>query len=121
MRLIARLIVIAVIAAFAAGSIVHAAGSAIMTADMITKKVDLIDTKIDLIEMSGCDNCDGADGFASGLTCDFVCSGSGFMFAFIPETTNITLRSGENLKFPAPRTLQNLAYSPEKHPPRNII
>jgi hypothetical protein len=112
MKLVSRLIIIALLAAFAVSSVTHVAGSTVMAAEMITANDGAM-------EMVGCDDC--GDGSASSLACVFVCNSGGFVAIVIPKTTYISFSIGDSLKFVPPQTLRSLASLPAKQPPRILI
>jgi hypothetical protein len=112
MHFVARLIMIAVLAAFAASSVVHAAGSARMASEMIAAGA----------EMPGadCEACDGSAG-PSGIACDFVCN-SATAVALVGASAEfglIAVSSAHGL--PIARDFSGLISPPAKQPPRFLL
>src|SRR3546814_16223585 len=82
MNFVARLIIVAVLAAFAVSSVAHAAGSAEMAAATIA--CDDAAT-----HMSDCDACGDLDAGEMGVACDFVCGAGGFAAVLAPQAYGI--------------------------------
>jgi len=112
MRFFARLMIIAVLAAFAASSVAHAAGSARMASEMITAGV----------EMPGAD-CEACDDSAGPLdiACDFVCNSAAT--AALVETSAefgpLTVSSAHGM--PIARDFRGLTSPPAKQPPKILL
>ena len=112
MHFVARLIIIAVLAAFAASSVAHAAGSARMASEMITAGA----------EMPGadCEACDGSAG-PSGIACDFVCN-SATAAALLETSAEFGLHAISSAHgMPIARDFRGLTSPPAKQPPRFLL
>ena len=112
MHFVARLIMIAVLAAFAVSSVAHAAGSARMASEMITAGA----------EMPGadCEACDGSAG-PLGVACDFVCN-SATAVALVGASAEfgpIAVSSAHGL--PIARDFRGLTSPPAKQPPKILL
>ena len=114
MQLIARLILVAVLAVFAVSSIAHAAGSAAMTADMV---VSDIATK----DMADCEACTDPESGTMGLSCDFVCSAAGLAAVLAQQCDAIVLAPGKAAMSLVACDFYGLTSSPAKQPPRFLI
>lgn len=111
---IARLILIAFLAVFAASTVAHAAGSAAMAASMITAKDPAMG-------MADCKACGGSDANPGGIACDFVC-GTGALAALPAHSCEgITRISGQAFKFSQAREFRGLSSPPAMRPPRTLI
>lgn len=111
MKFFAHLILVAVLAAFAASSVAYAASSVKMAATMIASGDAAMD-------MSDCD----ADSEAGemGIACDFVCAAGGFAAVHTSQVQAIVpLR--ESLEPTVTQDFYSLARPPGKQPPRTLI
>lgn len=111
MKLIARLVLVATLAAFAAASAAHAMGSATMGAGMIASAESAMD-------MPGCDDCGGPEGAANGLACDLVCGAGGLATLTGPQASGLTERPGGPVGPAEARDLRGRTGPPAEHPPR---
>ena len=114
MQFIARLLFVALLAAFAASSVAHAAGSAKMTANMVAADVMSMD-------MADCEACDGPEVGGMGLACDFLC-GSGSLAAVLgPQGDRFVQPTGGLLDPAVTADHCGLACPPTEQPPRTLI
>ena len=114
MQFIARLIFVALLAAFAASSVAHAAGSAKMAADMVAIDVASMD-------MADCEACDGPEVGGMGLACDFLC-GSGSLAAVLgPHGDRFVQPTGGLLDPAVTDDHRGLTCPPTEQPPRTLI
>jgi len=113
MQLIARLILVAVLAAFAVSSVAHAAGSAAMAADMVASETTTMD-------MADCDACADPESGAMDISCDFVCGAGGFAAVLAQQCEAIASRPGEAAMPSATRDFRGLSSPPAKQPPRTL-
>ncbi|MBM9595030.1 hypothetical protein [Roseitranquillus sediminis] len=111
MQLIARLILVAVLAAFAVSSVAHAAGSAAMAADMVASDTAAMD-------MADCDACADPESGAMGISCDFVCGAGGFAAVLAQQCDAVALRPGAAPMSSVTRDFCGLSSPPAKEPPR---
>ena len=114
MKFLARLILVAVLAAFAASSVAHAAGSAEMAAAMIASDDAAM-------HMSDCDPCGDTDAGEMGLACGFVCGAGGFAAVLAPQAHGVVSASREALGPAVTQDFCGIASPPAKHPPRTLI
>ena len=114
MKFVARLILVTVLAAFAASSIAHAAGSAEMAAAMIAS--DDAAT-----HMSDCDVCGDTDSGEMGLTCELVCGAGGFAAVLAPQAFDNVSAPREALGPAVTQDFSGLSSPPAKQPPRTLI
>ncbi|MET4702077.1 hypothetical protein ABIE65_005128 [Constrictibacter sp. MBR-5] len=114
MNFVARLIIVAVLAAFAVSSVAHAAGSAEMAAATIA--CDDAAT-----HMSDCDACGDLDAGEMGVACDFVCGAGGFAAVLAPQAYGIVSAPREALRAPVTQEFSGVSSSPAKPPPRTLI
>lgn len=87
MTLFSRMLLVLVLAVFAAGSVVHAAGASTMAVDMAM--VEMSDMDPASMGSADCNACGDEDG-AGTAVCDLVCSAGGF--AAVPEADTPELR-----------------------------
>ncbi|QIK42488.1 hypothetical protein [Pontivivens nitratireducens] len=112
MHFVARLIMIAVLAAFAVSSVAHAAGSARMASEMITAGA----------EMPGadCEACDDSAG-PSGIACDFVCN-SAAAAALVETSAEFGLHAISSAHgMSIARDFRGLTSPPAKQPPKFLL
>ena len=114
MQLVARLILVAVLAAFAVSSVAQAAGSAGMAAEMVASGTATMD-------MADCDACDDPESGGMGLACDFVCGAGSFAAVLAQQTDRFAQATGGPLDLPVANDLRGLSGSPAKQPPRTLI
>lgn len=114
MKFLARLILVAVLAAFAVSSVAHAAGSAEMAAAMITSDDAAM-------HMSDCDACGDVDAGDMGVACGFVCGAGGFAAVLAPQAYDIVSTSREALGPAVTQDFCGVSSPPAKHPPRSLI
>ena len=113
MHFVARLIIIAVLAAFAASSVVHAAGSARMASEMIAAGAGMAG--------ADCEACDDDTAGTLGVACDFVCN-SATAVALVgasAEIGPIAVSSAHGL--PIARDFRGLISPPAKQPPKILL
>ena len=113
MQLIARLILVAVLAAFAVSPVAHAAGSAVMAADMVSSDAGTMN-------MADCDACADPGSGAKGIACDFVCAAGGFAAVLAPQTERIVRTPGKSYEPAEARDFCGLSSPPAKQPPRTL-
>ena len=113
MRFLARLIMIAVLAAFAASSAAHAAGSARMASGMIAAGVDMAE--------DGCEACDDDTAGALGIACDFVCNSAAAaaLLEASAEFGPLAVSSAHGM--PIARDFRGLTSPPAKQPPKILL
>lgn len=114
MKLLARLICMLALLAFASGTVAHSAGSAAMTAMMVTADVSATG-------MDDCDACDDPKAGLAGIVCDVACNATGF--AAIPVAalgTGQVGTVGGHERLPE-RALHGIAGPPAIAPPRSDI
>ncbi len=116
MKFVARLILVAVLAAFAANPVAQAAGSAEMAATMIASDDAAM-------HMPDCDACGDTDAAEMGLACGFVCGAGagGFAVVLAPQAYVIVSASREALEPAVTQDFRGIANPPAKHPPRILI
>ena len=114
MRSVARLILVAFLAVFAASSVAQAAGSADMAAAMIASG--------DAARpMSDCDACDDTGAGETGLVCDLVCGAGSFAAVVAPQAYVIVSSPREALGPAVAQDFCGLSSPPAKQPPRTLI
>lgn len=113
MHLIARLLLVVVLAAFAVSSVAHAAGSAAMAADMVTSDAAVMD-------MADCEACADPGTGADGIVCDFVCGAGGFAAVLSQDCDAVALKPGEAAISSVTRDFCGLTSPPAKEPPRTL-
>ncbi len=114
MQFIAGLVLVGLLAAFAASSVGHAAGSAKMAADMVAIDVASMD-------MADCEACDGPEVGGMGLACDFLC-GSGSLAAVLgPHGDRFVQPTGGLLDPAVTDDHCGLTCPPTEQPPRTLI
>ena len=113
MQLIARLILVAVLAAFAVSPVAHAAASAGMAADMVASDAATMD-------MADCDACDVPGSGAMGIACDFVCGAGSFAAVLAPQTEGFAQAPGKSLGAAEAQDFCGLSSPPAKQPPRTL-
>lgn len=114
MQFIARLIFVALLAAFAASSVAHAAGSAKMAADMVAIDVASMD-------MADCEACDGPEVGGMGPTCDFLCSSGSFAAVLGPQGDRFVQPPHGLLNPVVSGGHRGLTCPPTEHPPRTHL
>lgn len=114
MKFVARLILVAVLAAFAASSVAQAVGSAEMAAAMFASDDAAM-------HMPDCDACDDTDAGEMDLACGFVCGAGGFAVVLAPQPHVIVSASREALEPAVTQDFRGIASPPAKHPPRILI
>lgn len=114
MKSLARLIFVAVLAAFAASSVAHAAGSAEMAAVMISADDAAM-------HMSDCDACGDPDASEMGLACDFVCGAGSFTAVLAPQACAIVSAAREALGPAVTQDFRGVSGPPAQHPPQTLI
>ena len=114
MKLFARLVVVTVLAAFAASSVAYAAGSAEMTAAMIASDDAAMD-------MSDCDACGDADAGQTAFACNFICGAGGFASLLVPQSQGMFQSPRQTLSPVVTQNLRGLTGPPAKQPPRSLI
>lgn len=112
MRYLARLTMIAALAVFLAGSVLHAAGSAAMATETVAA---------DMVAMADCGACGGEDAGAAGIACDFVCNVSGFAAMPAPAEGAGPVAASRARPAFANRSFRGLTGLPAKEPPRISI
>lgn len=115
MKFFARLIVVTVLAAFAASSVAYAAGSAEMTAAMIASD------DAAAMGMSDCDACGDADAGQTTFTCNFICGAGGFVPLLVPQSQGMFQSLRQTLAPVVTQDLRGLTGPPAKQPPRTLI
>ena len=114
MKFIARLMLSAFLAAFAASSVAYAADSGEMAAAMVLSD--------DSMEMSDCATpCGSSDAGGSDALCDIECGAGGFAAVLAPQTQGILRIQREVLAPPVAQTSDGMAAPPAKQPPRPLI
>lgn len=114
MKFFARLLLVAVLAAFAASSVAYAAGSAEMAAAMIASDDAAMD-------MSECDPCVDSGAGEMGVACSFVCGAGGFAAMLAPQTQGIVQAPRETLGPAVTHNFRGRTGPPAKQPPRTLI
>ena len=114
MKFVVRLILVAVLAAFAVSSVAHAAGSAEMAAAMIASDDAAV-------HMSDCDACGDLDADDMGVACGFVCGAGGFAAVLAPQAYGIVSAPRGALGLAITRDFCGVSSPPAKHPPRTLI
>ena len=114
MQLIARLILVAVLAAFAVGSVAQAAGSAGMAAEMVASGTAAMD-------MADCNPCDDPEAGGMGLTCGFVCGAGSFSAVLAPQTDKFAPETGALFHPAIANDYRGLSGPPAQQPPRTLI
>ncbi|WP_299845620.1 hypothetical protein [uncultured Jannaschia sp.] len=114
MQLIARLLLVVALAAFAVSPVAHAAGSAAMATEMVGSDAATMD-------MADCDACADPASGAMGISCDFVCGAGGFAAVLAQQYEGIALRPGEIRWSSVSRDFCSLTSPPAKQPPRTLI
>jgi hypothetical protein len=114
MTLLARLILAAVLAVFAASSVAYAAGSAEMSAAMIASDNAAMG-------MSDCDACGDADAGQTAFACNFICAAGGFAPLLVPQSQGMFQSPRQTLAPVVTPDLHGLTGSPAKQPPRTLI
>lgn len=114
MKFFARLLLVAILAAFAASSVAHAAGSAGMAAAMIASDEAAMD-------MSECDPCDDSNACEMGIACNFVCGAGAFAAVLAPQTQGIIHAPRETLWPAITQDWYGVTGPPAKQPPRTLI
>ncbi|GHA19475.1 hypothetical protein V6617_18335 (plasmid) [Pelagibacterium nitratireducens] len=112
MKFFVRLIVVTVLAAFAASSVAHATGSAEMTAAMIASDDAAMD-------MPDCDAC-GDEG-QTAFACDVICGAGGFASLLVPQSQGMFQSPRQTLNPVVTQNLRGLTGPPAKQPPRSLI
>lgn len=113
MHLSARLILVAVLAAFAVSSVAHAAASAKMAAGMVASGAVTTD-------MADCDACVDPEPGAKGIACNFVCGAGSFAAVFAPQSERIAYAAGKCLEPAEALDFCGLSSPPAKQPPRTL-
>ena len=120
MKLIIRIIFVAVLAAFAASSVSHAAGSAAMAAETMSSSGSAISVDA-ATDMSDCDLCgEGIEG-KNGISCSFVCGSGAFAFLLAPQGQAYVLSPRATLAPVVTEDLHGLGTAPAQQPPRTLI
>ncbi len=114
MKFVARLILVAVLAAFAANPVAQAAGSAEMAATMIASDDAAM-------HMPDCDACKDTDAGEMGLACGFVCGAGGFTVVLAPQLYVIVSALREAHGPAVTQDFRGIASPPAEHPPRTLI
>lgn len=114
MKLVARLILVAVLAVFAVGSVAHAAGLADRAAAMIASGEAAM-------AMPGCDACDETGAGEMGLACDLVCGAGSFAAVVAPQASGFVASPREALGPAVTQDFCGLSSPPAKQPPRTLI
>ena len=114
MKFFARLLLVAVLAAFAASSVAVASGSAEMAATMIASDEAAMD-------MSECEPCGATDAGERGIACDLVCGAGGFAAVLAPQTQGVIQASRETVGSVVTQDSHGLTGSPPEQPPRLLI
>ncbi|MCC4298169.1 hypothetical protein [Aurantimonas coralicida] len=114
MHMFARLIFVALLAAFAAGSVAHAAGSARMTADMVA-------TDIAPMSMAGCETCGDPEVGDMGIACDFLCGSGSFAAILGPQADPLVRRISGFIETKIADDRRGLTALSAKQPPRTLI
>ena len=112
MKLVARILCLLSIVAFATGAVAHSAGSAAMASAMITADAGMT-------SMDDCDACGDPEAGLKGATCDFVCNAPGI--AAIPSistASGLIVVSDVHVRLPE-HTQSGIAAPPAKQPPRS--
>lgn len=114
MQFLVRMIAVAVLAAFVAGSLAHAAGAAEMAVTMVSSSDAAMG-------MSDCETCADPDTDNAGSQCQLICMGGSFTaipapqpyLAFTPRAKPVWLAvTNDMLGFTGP---------PAKEPPKSLI
>jgi len=114
MKLFVRLLMIAVLAAFAAGSVAHAAGSSEMAATM------LVAGKMPMMA-SDCKACDGGELADMGSACDLLCATNSVAAMPVLQAAGLASLHRGALFPSADRDLVGHVGPPAEHPPRTLI
>lgn len=113
MKFVVRLILMAVLVAFAAGSVAYSAGSAHMAATMAAADATM--------DRADCDGCGESDFGSMNAACDPVC-GAGVVLAVPPAQAQAVGYGIQEAFGPiASRDLSGLTAPPAGPPPRNLI
>ena len=114
MKFLARLMLTAFLAAFAASAIAYSADSGEMAAFMVLSD--------DAMENSDCATpCGDVDAGGSAAVCDIECGAGGFAAVLAPQTQGLFHAPRKILSPPAAQTSGGLAGPPAKQPPRILI
>ncbi|WP_375263314.1 hypothetical protein [Palleronia sp.] len=114
MKFIARLMLAAFLAAFAASSVAYAADSGEMAAAMVLSD--------DAMGMSDCATpCGDSDAGGSVAVCDIECGVGNIAAISVPQTQGFVQATREVLAPPVTQTSDGMAGPPAKQPPRPLI
>ena len=113
MHVVARFLMIAVLAAFAASSVAYAAGSARMASDMITAGAEMAG--------AGCEACDDDAAGALGIACDFVCNAAAAAALVDASADSGPSEVSSTHGMPIGRDFLGLTSPPAKQPPRFLL
>ena len=114
MKFIARLMLAAFLAAFAASSVAYAADSGEMAAAMVLSD--------EAMEMSDCATpCGDSDAGGSAAVCDIECGAGGFAAVLAPQTQGLFHAPRKILNPTVAQASDGLAGPPAKQPPRTLI
>lgn len=114
MKFFARLLLVAVLAAFAASSVAFASGSAEMAATMIVSD----DAAMDMPE---CEACGASDASEMGIACDLVCGAGGFAAVLASQSQGIVQAPHQTLEPAVMQDFRGRTGPPAKQPPRTLI
>lgn len=114
MKFIARLMLAAFLAAFAASSVAYAADSGEMAASMVLSD--------DAMEISDCATpCGEVDAGGSAVVCDIECGVGGFAAVLATQTQGVFQAPWVIMAPPVAQTSDGLTGLPAKQPPRTLI
>ena len=114
MKFIARLMLAAFLAAFAASAVAYAADSGEMAASMVLSD--------EAMEISDCVTpCGDVDAGGSAAVCDIECGAGGFAAVLAPQTQGVLQTPRMILAPSVAQTSGGLAGPPAKQPPRTLI
>ena len=113
MQFFSRFMMIAVLAAFAASSVVHAAGSARMASEMITAGA----------EMAGadCEACNDDAAGTLGIACDFVCNSAAAAALVEASADSGPFVASIAFGMPIAPDFRGLTSPPAKQPPKLLL
>ena len=114
MQLFARLILVALLAAFAVGTVAQAAGSAGIATEMAAVDVATSD-------MADCDACGDSGAGGMGLACEFFCGAGSFSAVLAPQTDRFAEATGSSLWPAAAHAPRGVIGTPAKQPPRILV
>ena len=118
MTLVSRMILVLVLAVFAAGSVVHAAGATTMAVEMYT--VHSTDMDSSGMGPADCDACSEEDG-TEALICDLVCSAVGFAAVPVSDAPELKPIIDDLRQRFSDMKLSGVGNLPLRDPPRPIL